>query len=342
MPEPILRYYVYIKKSIRGPFTPRDAAMEPGFSRSSLVCTEKTIGQWREASLEAAFQSLLQTPPLAPAKPRPPMTAEAAEETAPLALLEKAISKNSGLESDVKDLRRAYHTEKTSFEETLRQKDGEIRALTEKLKRTVESSQSMKGEHPSWEALYKTVKKRSEEKLFEATQSLAEKMSEAACLKERLQAAAENSAAALRKAEEIHVQKISGLEKEIHELKSQAEEREMLAKTYSDNISSLVGKNEEFQCIMFDERRDYEEQSKKFCEEIGSLHADIKWRDQEMCKVREELFEAVNRIKEFEAVAHIKSLEQDELYGALSSKLKQLSGYFESLESRVKYAFRKA
>ena len=50
----------------------------------------------------------------------------------------------------------------------------------------------------------------------------------------------------------------------------------------------------------------------------------------------------MNRIKEFDAVDEIKTREQEELYGVLSSKLKLLSGYFENLEARVKYAFKKA
>ncbi|MDO8802962.1 MAG: hypothetical protein Q7R35_00895 [Elusimicrobiota bacterium] len=342
MTEPILRYYVYIKKAIRGPFYPKDAAMQPGFSRSTLVCTEKALGQWHEAAFEPAFQALLETPQHALVKPRPPMTAAAAEETASRSLLEKAITKNSQLEHDVKDLRKDYHSEKHAFEEALQKKDAEIRALAGKLKRSIENTQTVKGEHPSWETLYKTIKKRSEEKLAEATQALAEKMSEAARLRERLQAAAENNSAALRNAEAAYNEKILAFDKEAHELRSQVEEKEMLAKTFSDNIISLVGKNEEFQSIMFDERRDYEEQSKKFCEEIGRLRADLKWRDQEIGKIREELVDAVNRLKEFEAVDHIKSREQEELYGALKSKLKLLAGYFENLEAKVKYTFRKA
>ena len=342
MPEPILRYYIYLKKSIRGPFYPKDAALQPGFSRASLVCPEKALGQWHEAAFEPAFQSLLETPPTAPGKPRPPMTMEIVEETASRSLLEKAITKNSQLERDVKDLRKSYNIEKHSFEESLKKKDAEIRALTDKLKRSIENGQAAKTEHPSWETLYKTLKKRSEDKLSEANQALAEKMSDIVHMKERVQAAEENARAALREADNIHAANIAAYEKEMRELRSLAEEKEMLAKTYSDNIASLVGKNEEFQSIMFDERRDHEEQSKKFCEEIGRLRADIRWRDQEVAKVREELFEAVNRIKEFEAVDHIKSREQEELYGALSSKLKLLAGYFENLEARVKFAFKKA
>ena len=54
MTEPILRYYLYIKKSIRGPFYPKDAALQPGFGRSTLVCPEKALvlGPCRVISLE--------------------------------------------------------------------------------------------------------------------------------------------------------------------------------------------------------------------------------------------------------------------------------------------------
>lgn len=342
MTEQISRYYLYIKKAIRGPFTTREAAMQQGFGRSTLVCPEKALGQWREAALEPAFQMLLEAPPQSQAKPRPPMTVEAAEETAARSLLEKAITKNSSLEREVKELRKAYNGEKHNFEETLKRKDGEIRALTEKLKRSIENSQSIRPEHPSWESLYKTLKKRSEEKLSEATQALSEKTSEIIRLKEQLHQAGEDARAAMQKAEGAHAEELERLQDQVRELKSQLEEKDLVARTYSDNIAALVGKNEEFQSIMFEERRDAEEQSRRYCEEIGRLRADLKWRDQEMAKVREELFDAMNRIKEFEAVEDIKSREQEELYGVLSNKLKLLSGYFENLEARVKYAFRKA
>lgn len=342
MTEPISRFYVYIKKSIRGPFTPKDAALQPGFGRSSLVCPEKALGQWREASLEPAFQALIEMPPQAPVKPRPPMTVEAAEETAARSLLEKAISKNAQLEREVKDLRKSYHTEKHAFEEQLKRKEADIHALSEKLKRSIQNTQAAKGEHPSWETLYKTLKKRSEEKLCEATQDLSEKTAENARLRERLMAAAENADAALKRAQGEAAARTAEMEKEIRELRSQLEEKDMLARTLSDNLSSLAGKNEEFQKIMFDERRDYEAQNKTFCEEIGRLRADLKWRDQETAKIREELFSAVNKLKEFEAVDEIKSREQEELYDVLGAKLKLLSGYFENLEARVKFAFRKA
>lgn len=341
MTEPILRYYAYIKKSIRGPFYPKDAALQQGFDRSTLVCPEKALGQWREAAFEAAFQALLEVPPQAPVKPRPPMTLEAAEETASRSLLEKAINKNAALERDVKELRKLYNTEKHNFEEALRKKEGEAKALTEKLRRSIDNTQSVK-EHPSWEMLYKTLKKRSEEKLCEATQALAEKITEAARMKERLQASAEAARINQNKYENAAAAGAAKLQEELKELRSQLEEKEMLAATFKDNVTSLLGKNEEFQRIMLDERRDAEDRATKFCEEIGRLNADLKWRDQEAAKIREELFEAMNRIKEFEAVDEIKSREQEELYGVLSSKMKLLSGYFENLEARVKFAFKKA
>ena len=343
MTEPISRYYAYMKKAIRGPFTPREAASQAGFSRSTLVCPEKSLGQWREAAIEPAFQLLLLEPAhQAPAKPKPPMTLQAAEEAASRSLLEKAITKNAALEREVKEMRKSYHAEKAAFEETLKKKEGETRALTEKLKRSIENTKAIRPEHPSWESLYKTLKKRSEEKLSEATQALSEKTSEIIHLKEMAHQAEEHGRAALQKALLAREESEEELEGQIRELKSQLEEKDMVTRSYSDNIASLVGKNEEFQSIMLDERRDAEESSRKFCEEIGTLRAELKWRDQELAKIREELFDAVNRLREFEASDELKSREQEELYGVVSSKLKLLSGYFENLEARVKFAFKKA
>ncbi|MDA8244522.1 MAG: hypothetical protein M0025_10445 [Elusimicrobia bacterium] len=342
MTQQISRYYVYIKKSIRGPFYPKDIAAQPGFGRGSLVCPEKALGQWREAFMEPVFQEMLETPLQTLSKPRPPLTAEAAEETASRSLLEKAISKNARLENDVKELKRSYAKEKHGFEEELRRKNAEIGALAEKLKRSIANAQAVKGEHPSWEALYKTLKKRSEEKLAEATQALAEKAAENAKLHERLMLTADNADAALKKEQAASAQRAHELEKELHELRSQLEEKDLLARTLGDNITSLVGKNEEFQSIMLEERRDNEERSRKLSEEIGRLRADLKWRDQELAKLRDEFSGAVNKLKELETMDDIKSREQAELYDVIAAKLKLLSGYFENLEARVKYAFRKA
>jgi len=342
MTEPILRFYVYYKKSIRGPFFAKDAALQPGFNASTLVCPEKQLGQWKEAGLEPAFQSLIAVPPSAPVKPKPPMTVQSVEEAASRSLLEKAISKNANLERDVKDLRKSYHAEKASFEEALRKKDLEVKALADKLRRSIENSQNIRGEHPSWETLYKTLKKRSEDKLSEATQAVSEKTSEVIRLKEALAAGAERARTDLARSAQEQAALVSGLQAEIQELKSQLEEKDMIARTFSDNIASLAGKNEEFQRIMLDERHDAEVRDAKFCEEIGALRAELKWRDGELAKMKEQLFDAMNRLKEFEAVDEIKSREQEELYGVLSAKLKLLSGYFENLESKMKFAFRKA
>jgi DNA repair exonuclease SbcCD ATPase subunit len=264
------------------------------------------------------------------------------EEIASRALLEKAIAKNSSLEREVRELRKSYNAEKTSFEATLKKKEWETRALTDKLRRNIETVQSVKGEHPSWEMLYKTLKKRSEEKLFEITQALSEKATEIIRLKETCHDLREAAAAAAKQAPLDLAEHTEQLQCELKEVRSQLEEKDMLARTLGDNISSLLGKNEEFQHIMLDERRDAEEQNKKFCDEIGQLRAELNWRDQEMKKIKGELADAINHAKEFEAVEEIKSREQEELYSVMSSKLKILSGYFENLEARVKFAFRKA
>jgi hypothetical protein len=52
-----------------------------------------------------------------------------------------------------------------------------------------------------------------------------------------------------------------------------------------------------------------------------------------------DLFEACNKMKEFESIGNIKAAEQKEMYHAIRSKIKHLSGYFENLESKVKYSF---
>jgi chromosome segregation ATPase len=344
MPEIPSRYYAYTKKSIRGPFTSRDITQLPGFSKNTLVCPENALGQWREAAQENVFQNYFDALPDygAPEKPKPPVSAAQTEGAALRSLLEKGIAKNAALENEVRTLRREYMQEKKRFEEDSSKKDSEIKNLVSKLKRSNEAASGISTEHPSWEMLYKTLKKRSEEKLFEATQALSEKTGEIIRLKNQMQSMVDNYEVSKRKNSDEETNKVSAVKEQLNNLTNQLEEKEMVVLTMNDNMSSLLGKNEEFQRIMLDERHDYEEQSKKFCEEIGALRSELTWKTQETVKIREELAETLNRLKEFEATENIKTREQEELYGILHSKIKILSGYFENLESRVKYIFKKA
>lgn len=340
MTEPISRYFAFTKRSIKGPFYPKDLAQLPGFDRTTLVCPEAALGQWREAYLESAFQPLLEYAGQSPAKPKPPLTHEAADDRAVRSLLEKAILKNSQLETEVKEMKRDYAREKRHFEEELNKKDIEIKALAERLKRT-SAAQAAQAEHPSWEHLYKTLKKRADEKLFEATQTVSEKSGEILRLRGQIQNMVDTYEDSKRGLMEKISKEHDKAEDELKNLRSELEEKEMVIKTMADSIQSVLGKNEEFQRIMLDERRDYEAQNTRFCEEIGKLKGEVKWKQQEFDRLNSELFEALNRIKEFESVSEIKTREQAEVYGVIQAKIGILSGYFENLESRLKYAFRK-
>jgi chromosome segregation ATPase len=302
MTELPVRYYAYLKRGIRGPFFPKELVVIAGFERATLICPEKALGQWTEASLNPEFQGLMDTPPVPPVKPKPPRTAEAAEELASKALLEKAISKNSSLEKEVRELRKAYNAEKAHFDSTIKKRESEVRALADKLKRNVEAVQTVKGEHPSWEMLYKTLKKRSEEKLAELTQAVAEKGTEIVRLKETIFEQTEAARDGARQAQTALSENEAETRELIADLRSQVEEKDMLARTLSENITSLLGKHEELQHIMLDERRDAELQNTKYCEEIGRLRSEMKWREQEIAKIREELTDAMHKVREFEAV----------------------------------------
>ena len=340
MTEPISRYFAFTKRSIKGPFYPKDIAQLPDFGRTTLVCPEAALGQWREAHQERAFQTLLEYGIQPTAKPKPPLTHEAADDRAVRSLLEKAILKNSQLETDVKEMKREYSRKKAYFEEELKKKDTEIKAFAERLKRT-SAAQAAQREHPSWEHLYKTLKKRADEKFFEATQTISEKGTEILRLKGQIQSMVDTYEGSKRNLIEKTSKERDKTADELKALRSELEEKEMGIKTMTDSIQSVLAKNEEFQRIMLDERRDYETQNTRFCEEIGKLKGDIKWKQAELDRLNSSLFEALNKIKEFESAADIKTREQEEVYGVIQAKIGILSGYFENLESRLKYAFKK-
>ena len=338
MTDPISRFFAFTKRSIKGPFYPKDLAQLPGFGRNTLVCPEAALGQWKEAYLESAFQALLE--PAGQAKPRPPLTHETADDRAVRSLLEKAIHKNSQLDNDVREMKREYGREKKRFEEESRKKDQEIKALAEKLKRTA-AAQTALNEHPSWEHLYKTLKKRADEKIFEATQAVAEKSEENLRLRSQIQNMVDTYEDSKRNLLEKGAKTQAETADTIKELSSELEEKELIIRTMADNMQSVLGKSEDFQHIMLDERRDYEEQNTRFCEEIGKLKGEVKWKQQELDRLKTDLFDALNKIHEFESAGDLKTREQEELYGVIHAKVKILTGYFENLESRLKYAFKK-
>ncbi len=131
------------------------------------------------------------------------------------------------------------------------------------------------------------------------------------------------------------------LAKKTKEFESEMEDKAVFIKNHHDAMESMMNKNEEFQTIMMDERRDYEIRSREFCEEIGKLKSEIKWRNKENNQLKDDLFEAYNKLKEFEALGNIKAAEQKATYNAIRSKIKLLSGYFENLENKVRYTFGK-
>ncbi|HOI42434.1 MAG TPA: hypothetical protein PK523_05755, partial [Elusimicrobiales bacterium] len=222
-----------------------------------------------------------------------------------------------------------------------KRKDGEINDLAEKLKRNIAAVRA-RSEHPSWETLYKTLKKRADEKLAEASQALAERSEEILRLRAKLQSAEQDRSAEAAKASDEAAGREESLAREIRELKSQSEDKDVTVRTLQDTIASLTARSEELQRIMFEERRDHEEKVSGFCDEIGRLRTDVKFKEQELNQLRADLFEALGKMKEMESLDVLRSREQEELYGAIRTRIRLLSGYFENLESRVRYAFRKA
>lgn len=338
MTEPVQRYFAYIKKTVKGPFYPKDVAQLPGFGRTTLICTETTLGQWREAQLDAAFEPFFGA--AQEHKPRLPQTPAAAEDTAVRSLLEKAILKNSQLETEVKSMKREYAHEKKKFEDEIKKRDQEIKVQAEKLKRAVEAGAAQR-EHPTWEQLYKTLKKRGDEKLFDALQELSEKKEEILRLRGQMQNMVDNYEDSKRKTQDAFREEKAALEAQLRGLRSEADEKEVSLKNLADNIRSLTGKNEEFQHIMIDERKDHEEQNRKFCEEIGTLRGELKWKQTELEQMKASLFDAFNKIKELESASGLHAREQDELYGTINAKVKTLSSYFDNLETKLKDAFKK-
>jgi len=224
MTEPLLRYFAYINNSVNGPFYANKITQLPGFGRNTLVCAESELGRWREACRETAFDLFFGNPAQDPQKPMFQLAHVPDEGAAVRSLLEKAILKNSQLETEVKSIKRDYSREKKKFEEEIRKKDREIQALFERLKK-ISAAQNLQREHPSWEQLYKTLKKRGDEKLFEAAQELSEKKEEILRLKEQMQNLADKYEDAGRKTPQNARQEMTDADARLKEPRSEAEEK---------------------------------------------------------------------------------------------------------------------
>ncbi len=277
--ERISKFYTYIKKTIRGPFYPKELVQIPGFNKNSLVCPESALGQWREAYLEPAFHLFLAGH--TPAKPAMPVSDEA---KALRPVLEKTLRKNHHFEIEVKNLKQQYSNEKRHFEDDLRKKDDEIKILMEKLKRASSNARA-NAEHPSWETLYKTYKKRAEDKNSSVIQNLSEQTEEVLKLKTQIRDLSDEYADYKRDSEEHLKQKNKAFESEM-------EDKDAALRNHDNAMESMLNKNEEFQTIMIDERKDYEIRSKEFCEEIGKLKSEIKWLNKENSQLKNDLFKA--------------------------------------------------
>ena len=249
--EHISKHYAYIKRSIRGPFYPKELAQIPGFNKNSLVCPEKALGQWSEAYLEPAFHIFLTNP-----VSQNPARHISDEVKALRPVLEKTLRKNLKFENEINNLKHQYSNEKRHFENELLKKNNDIKNLVEKLKRASANARA-NAEHPSWETIYKTYKKRCEEKYSVTIQNLSQQTEEVSKLRIQIRDLSDEYADYKKDSEEI-------LNKKIKEFESEMEDKEVFSRNHHDAMESMLNKNEEFQNIMMDERRDYEIRSKNF------------------------------------------------------------------------------
>jgi len=330
------KYWAFIKKTIRGPFTAKEISQIPGFNEHTLICPENKLGQWKEAKYEENFIQLIESPHKEIHEKAEIAKAKEMENAAIKKILEKAINKNAQLENEVRKIKKEYELQKKNFVQTIEKKDLEIKALTEKIK-NLSSKLNLSAEHPSWEMLYKELKRKSEKAIEELQKENAQRLEEINKTKNQMQNI-------INKYEEIknitiekHNNEIASLKNEITNLKNIIEEKEIIISTMEENLSSAINKANEFQKILIEERNEYENKSKAFCEEIGKLKADIKWKDEEIEKLRTELKEALIKLKEIESIDEIKTKEQDELFKIIHQKIKILTDYFENLESKLRF-----
>ncbi|PIS46949.1 MAG: hypothetical protein COT17_05915 [Elusimicrobia bacterium CG08_land_8_20_14_0_20_51_18] len=336
------KYWAFIKKTIRGPFLPKDIAGIPGFDRHTLVCLENQLGKWKEAAFEEDFRLYLEFQPVRDAAAAPAIPkAQEMENKAVKNILEKSINKNAHLENEVRKIRREYDLQKRNFQQTLEKKEMETKLLTEKVKH-LSGKITLAMEHPSWENLYKELKRRTEGKLDELQKENSRKHEETNRLKNQIQNLINKYEEIKNSGNEKHAAELNAVRQENMELRNAIEEKELIISTMEENISSLISKSQEFQKILLEERKEYEAKSVNFCDEIGKLRSDVKWKDEELSDLRSELKETLSKLKEIESVDQIKTREQEELFNVIHHKIKILTDYFENLESRIRFNPKKA
>ncbi|GAB4030607.1 MAG: hypothetical protein Fur0012_06790 [Elusimicrobiota bacterium] len=331
------KYWAYIRKNIVGPFEARKISEIPGFNQHTLVCPEKSLGQWRECSCEEDFSVYLQLRSVSNQAEKEMVKKAVTENEAFKKILEQTLIRNRGFEKELENLSSQYRQARQEFEKSLKEKDETIKALKtaleEEKKKNLELSRA-----PSWERLYDELKHASEQKLAKLRAEKESYLNEIDSLKNRIQSTVNAYEASKNKITEKFLSEKNELLAENARLKAMLEEKETVTISLNENIRTLIAKNNEFHRMLTEEKAENEKRIYASIGEISKLKTDLSSANAENARLREEISQLSNKLKILDEAGSKKEQEQEEIFKIIHSKIKLLNAYFSGLENRLKKA----
>ncbi|MFH1619277.1 MAG: hypothetical protein ABIG11_05165 [bacterium] len=315
MPEQLPRYWVYLDKTVLGPFLPKDISRLPGFTAVALVSPENALGQWREAAAEPPLREICAT---AAARSAHIATDEKDPEGKALtSILEKTLRKNADLEDEICSLRNRCESSISDMAQELKRKEDSIRGLSQELEKAGKCALTPEG-HPSWENIYREMKNQLENKLKRMAEQLGAREAELLRIKKQLEKSPDNR----------NSQEIPDID-----LKKQVSDRDTRINCLDSRLASALERSSELQKLISDEKEDFERRMQKISEENGMLMTRLSWKERELEQSAREKTGLALRIKELETGVGSSAPQAKSDLALLRGRLAALRENLESFEN---------
>lgn len=309
------KYWIFIDRTIKGPFNANEIKNINGFDENTLVCPENAIGHWKEAKYIKELNLSYRTENI---KTDIYKNTEEVELSLIKTLLDKTMEKNAELEREISEKESLYRQKIRELEVKLEEKNREIKFLYSKLTEFKDKINKIDTK-PDWEKLYRKLKKNSYEKIAKLEKEILNlKKQNQELLSERELLKHSN------KEMNKNYQKLLSLKDELNQLNSKLNYKEAIIMKMETEQKNLVNKLNEFSKLLASNEREKELKIKEFCSEIDSLKAELNRKEQENKQLKSELDRKEKLIKKLTDALNESKNEHSDLIDKLKNKIKTL------------------